>query len=69
MRIYYLDESEGPTHYVRSALGINAEVWSEVFQHVRSWRKELMTKYHIPLFVELHAYDLLGLFQLTPETV
>ena len=25
MRIYYIDESEGPRYYVRSALGVNAE--------------------------------------------
>lgn len=59
MRLYYLDESEGPKYYVRSAIGVNAEVWSKVFGHIRRWRKELMSTYHIPLFKELHAYDLL----------
>lgn len=28
MRLYYLDESAGARYYVRSALGIDAEVWS-----------------------------------------
>jgi hypothetical protein len=59
VRLYYLDESEGLKYYVRSAIGVNVEVWSEVFGHVRNWRKEIMSTYHIPLFKELHAYDLL----------
>jgi hypothetical protein len=60
MRLYYLDESEGPTHYVRSGIGVNAEVWSEAFQLIQAWRKELRTTYQIPLFKELHASDLLA---------
>ena len=28
MRIYYIDESEGPRYYVRSALGVDAERWN-----------------------------------------
>lgn len=61
MRVYYLDESEGRTHFVRSAIGINAEDWNEAFALVQAWRKELMRLYHIPLFKELHASDLLAL--------
>lgn len=60
MRLYYLDESEGSTHYVRSAIGINDEVWNEAFLLIQEWRKELMNKYRIPLFKELHASDLLA---------
>ena len=55
MRLYYLDESEEPTHYVRSATGINDEVWSKAFLPIQQWRKELMGKYHIPLFKEFLA--------------
>lgn len=58
--LYYLDESEGATHYVRSAIGIKVEVWNEAFYGVQDWRKEVMRLYHIPLFKELHASDLLA---------
>ena len=60
VKLYYLDESVGPTYYVRSGIGINAEVWSEAFLHIQNWRKELRDIYHIPLSKELHATDLLG---------
>ena len=30
MRLYYIDESEGPRYYVRSALGVDAERWNEL---------------------------------------
>lgn len=60
MRLYYLDESEGKRYYVRSALGIDEEVWNEAFNAIRDWRKEVMRLYHIPLFKELHASDLLA---------
>ena len=29
MRLYYIDESEGPRYYVRSALGVDAERWND----------------------------------------
>lgn len=60
VKLYYLDESEGPTHYVRSAIGIDDAAWNEAFLHIKEWRKEIMRKYHIPLFKELHASDLLA---------
>jgi hypothetical protein len=60
VRIYYLDESENSTHFVRSAIGVDEEVWNEVFQSLQEWRKEIIRKYHIPLYVELHATDLLA---------
>jgi hypothetical protein len=59
MRLYYLDESEGGEYYVRSALGVNAEVWSEVFNFIKNWRKEVKNMYRIPMHKELHAYELL----------
>lgn len=60
MRLYYLDESEGPTQFVRSAIGIDDDVWNEAFLYIQEWRKEIMRKHHIPLFKELHASDLLA---------
>jgi len=60
VRLYYLDESEGQTHYVRSAIGISADIWSKVFLIVQKWRKDLWKTYHVPLFKELHASDLLA---------
>lgn len=59
MRLYYLDESEGDQFYVRSAIGIDAEIWSEVFGHIKDWRKEVKRTYRIPMHKELHAYELL----------
>jgi hypothetical protein len=60
MRIYYLDESESPNHYIRTAVGINEEDWNEAFALVQDWRKDVMRRHHIPLFKELHASDLLA---------
>jgi len=59
VRLYYLDESSGDRYYARSALGIDAEVWSDAFYILRDWRKHIRENYSIPLFEELHAYDLL----------
>jgi hypothetical protein len=61
VRLYYLDEASGPTRYVRSALGVDEDVWSEAFLQIRDWRKEVMRQYKIPLYKELHASDLLAL--------
>ncbi len=35
MRIYYVEESEGPRYYVRSALGVDAERWNDLHARVR----------------------------------
>ena len=40
MRLYYIDESEGPTCYVRSALGVDAERWNDLFADIQEWRRE-----------------------------
>ena len=58
--MYYIDESEGPTRYVRSALGVDAERWNDLFADVQEWRKELRESYGIPPDRELHACDLLA---------
>ena len=60
MRIYYIAESEGPTRYVRSALGVDAERWNDLFAEIQAWRKELRERYGIPPDRELHACDLLA---------
>jgi len=60
MRLYYIDESEGPTRYVRSALGVDAERWNDLFADVQEWRRELREIYGIPPDRELHACDLLA---------
>ena len=60
MRLYYVAESAGPHYYVRSALGVDAERWNDLFSRVRDWRLELRNRYGIPPCWELHAADLLA---------
>ncbi len=60
MRLYYIAESEGPRHYVRSALGVDAERWNDLFSRVHDWRLKLQERYGIPPCWELHAADLLA---------
>ena len=60
MRLYYIDESEGPRRYVRSALGVDAERWNDLFGDIYQWRRELQERYAIPPDRELHACDLLA---------
>ena len=60
MRLYYIDESEGPRYYVRTALGVDAERWNDLFQDIHAWRLELQDRYAVPTGRELHACDLLA---------
>ncbi len=60
MRIYYIDESEGPRYYVRSALGVNAERWNGLHGRIQDWRTALAGDYSVPTSRELHACDLLA---------
>ena len=60
MRLYYIDESEGPRRYVRTALGVDAERWNDLFGDIYQWRRELQERYAIPPDRELHACDLLA---------
>ena len=60
MRIYYIDESEGPRYYVRSALGVDAERWNDLHGSVQDWRTALAGDYSVPTSRELHACDLLA---------
>ena len=48
MRLYYIDESEGPRYYVRTALGVDAERWNDLHARVRDWRLELRDRYAVP---------------------
>ena len=57
MRIYYIDESEGPRYYVRSALGVNAERWNGLHGRIQDWRTALAGDYSVPTSRELHACD------------
>ena len=60
MRIYYIDESEGPRYCVRSALGVNAERWNGLHGRIQDWRTALAGDYSVPTSRELHACDLLA---------
>ena len=60
MRLYYIDESEGPRYYVRSALGVDSDKWNDLCTDIHAWRLELRDRYGIPLDRELHACDLLA---------
>ena len=60
MRIYYIDESEGPRYYVRSALGVNAERWNGLHGRIQDWRTAMEADYRVPRSRELHACDLLA---------
>ena len=60
MRIYYIDESEGPRYYVRSALGVDAERWNALHDRIQHWRRALAGDYSVPASRELHACDLLA---------
>ncbi|MDE2801635.1 MAG: DUF3800 domain-containing protein [Chloroflexota bacterium] len=60
MRLYYIDESEGPTCYVRSALGVDAERWNDLSADIQEWRRQLQERHAIPTYREIHACDLLA---------
>ena len=60
MRIYYIDEVEGPTCYVRSALGVDAERWNSVHGSVEDWRCAMAGDYNVPTNRKLGACDLLA---------
>ena len=60
MRIYYIDESEGPRYYVRTALGVDAERWNGLHGRILDWRTAMEADYYVPRSRELHACDLLA---------
>lgn len=55
MYLIYLDESYDDNLFVYSAIFVNAFHWSEHFNHLLNWRKEWLSKYQIPMEIELHA--------------
>ena len=58
MRLYYIADSEGSDHYVRSALGVDAERWNDLHRRVFDWRMRLQEQCAVPLDRELDAGDL-----------
>ena len=60
MRLYYINESEGPRYYVRSALGVDAERWNDLFRDIHEWRLDLHHRYGIPTGRELRPCELLA---------
>ena len=60
MRLYYIAAAEGHRRHIRSALGVNAERWNDVFREVRDWRLRLRNRYGIATTFELHALGLLA---------
>ena len=59
MRLYYVADFEGSRHYVRTALGVDAERWNVLSNDVHEWRVELCDLHGIPIERELQACCLL----------
>ena len=57
MRLYYVGESEGPSRHARSALGVDAERWNDLFGDICEWRRELQDRNAVPTDRELQARD------------
>ena len=60
MRLYYVDEREGESCFIRSALGVDADAWNGFFQRVRGWRAELRERFGVTPSMELQPLGLLG---------
>ena len=60
MRLYYIDESESPRCYVRTALGVDGERWNDLVRRFQDWRQEIEQSYAVPTDREMHACDLLA---------
>ena len=60
MRIYYVMEAEGRRRHVRTALGVEEQVWNRVYRRVHDWRKELQDRRGIPADRELRPCDLVA---------
>ena len=58
MRIYHVAEAEGRRHHVRTALGVDEQVWNQVFRRVREWRRGLQDRFDIPEGSELRPCEL-----------
>ena len=60
MRIYYIDDAEGPACYVRSALGVDAEGWNRLHGRFQDWRYAMAGDYNVPTRLKLSPRDLLA---------
>ena len=59
MRLFYIADSEGPIHHVRSALGVDAECWNDLYRRVFNWRQCLQERCAVPVDRDLSARHLL----------
>jgi hypothetical protein len=55
VEIAYMDESYDSSKFAMSALIIPVAQWFDAFEHLKSWRKSLRTRYGIFVNKELHA--------------
>ncbi len=60
MRLYHINEAEDSLHHVRSAVGVDAESWNNVYRMIYRWRLELADIYGISPERELSAGKLLS---------
>ncbi len=60
MRLYYVHEAESRRRHVRTALGVNAEVWNDFLRVIRDWRQELWRRHGIPCEWHLRPSELLS---------
>lgn len=56
MRLYYIATAEGPNRYVRSALGVDAERWNDLFDGVCEWRRALDAHRSVPVNADLREH-------------
>ena len=60
MRLYYVHEAESRRRHVRTALGVDAEVWNDFLRAIRHWRQELWCRHGIPCEWQLRPSELLN---------
>jgi hypothetical protein len=60
MYLIYIDESYDETHFVYSAMFVDAFRWNSYFNHLLEWRREWFEKHQIALDTELHATDFIA---------
>ena len=58
--LIYVDESYDETHFVYSAIFIDAFNWNSHFSQLLDWRQTWLKKHQIPVDHELHATDFIG---------
>ncbi len=60
MRLYYIHEAESRRRHVRTALGVDAEVWNDFLRAIRHWREELWHRHGIPSDWQLRPSELMN---------